>query len=157
MQVRNDGRGCWIVVLCISKVWKFWCDFDDKNYDFDKVVLFVYLIWLKSIDFTGVLNNFGVINGYVFMNNFFDKYSVFGWVRCNALFSRVWGILGWNSDDFWWCEKWWNAWFFNVLSKWVSKWCLLMILGGMSRKCWFLRVLCEKNRYIVFCFWCLSF
>ena len=28
-----------------------------KNYDFDRVVLFVDLIWLKSIDFTGVLND----------------------------------------------------------------------------------------------------
>ena len=28
-----------------------------KKYDFDRVVLFVSLIWLKSIDFTGVLND----------------------------------------------------------------------------------------------------
>ena len=29
-----------------------------KNYDFDRVVLFVDFEWLKSIDFTGVLNDF---------------------------------------------------------------------------------------------------
>ena len=28
-----------------------------KNYDFDRVVLFVDLEWLKSIDFTGVLHD----------------------------------------------------------------------------------------------------
>ena len=28
-----------------------------KNYDFDRVILFVDLEWLKSIDFTGVLND----------------------------------------------------------------------------------------------------
>ena len=32
--------------------------FDDKKYDFDRVVLFVNLIWLKSIDFTDVLSDF---------------------------------------------------------------------------------------------------
>ena len=31
-----------------------------KNYDFDRVVLFVNFVWLKSIDFTGVLNDFEI-------------------------------------------------------------------------------------------------
>ena len=42
----------------------FWCEFDMnlmiKNYDFDRVVLFVDLVWLKSIDFTGVLSDFDI-------------------------------------------------------------------------------------------------
>lgn len=32
--------------------------FDGKNNDFDRVVLFMNLVWLKSIDFTSVLNDF---------------------------------------------------------------------------------------------------
>lgn len=44
-------------------VWIIWCEvlvwnFDDKNYDFDRVVLFVDFILLKSVDFTGVLSDF---------------------------------------------------------------------------------------------------
>ena len=31
-----------------------WCEFDDKNYDFDRVVLFVNFVLWESIDFTGV-------------------------------------------------------------------------------------------------------
>ena len=31
-----------------------------KNYDFDRVILFVDLEWLKSIDFTGDLNDFEI-------------------------------------------------------------------------------------------------
>ena len=31
-----------------------------KKYDFDRMVLFVSLIWLKSIDFTGVLSDFDI-------------------------------------------------------------------------------------------------
>ena len=31
-----------------------------KNYDFDRVVLFMNLVWLKSIDFTGVLSDFEI-------------------------------------------------------------------------------------------------
>ena len=33
-------------------------EFDGKNNDFDRVVLFMNLVWLKSIDFTSVLNDF---------------------------------------------------------------------------------------------------
>ena len=44
----------------------FVCKFDNKKYDFDRVVLFVSLMWLKSVDFTGVLSDFRVFeNLYV--------------------------------------------------------------------------------------------
>ena len=65
-----------------------------KNYDFDRVILFVDFEWLKSIDFSGVLNDFWFVNKLVLMCYFLIKYDVFGGVRENALFSRVWG-------DFW--------------------------------------------------------
>ena len=87
-------------------------------------MLFVDLVLLKSIAFTGVLRGWWTVNRLVLMCYFFIKYGVFGWVRWKSLFSRVWLDFWWNSGDFWWCEKWWNAWFWWVLSKWVSnsKW-----------------------------------
>ena len=60
-----------------------------KNYDFDRVVLFVNFVWLKSIDFTGGLNDFLVVNKLVLMCYFIIKYVIFGLVRESALFSRV--------------------------------------------------------------------
>ena len=71
-----------------------WCEFDDKNYDFDRVVLFVDLIWLKSIDFAGDLNDWWDVNRCILMCYFIIKYDVFGWVRKKHWFIRVW----W---DFW--------------------------------------------------------
>ena len=71
-----------------------WCEFDDKNFDFDRVILFVDLEWLKSIDFTGGLWDWWDANWLVLMCYFFIKYVIFGVVRWNALFIRVW----W---DFW--------------------------------------------------------
>ena len=65
-----------------------------KNNDFDRVVLFMNLVWLKSIDFTSVLNDFWFVNKLVLMCYFFIKYDVFGWVRFKLYFSMVWG-------DFW--------------------------------------------------------
>ena len=38
-----------------------WYGVDDKNYDFDRVVLFVDWVLLESIDFTGVLNDFEIV------------------------------------------------------------------------------------------------
>ena len=57
--------------------------------DFDRGVRFLFVLESKSVDFTGDLGDFGVINRCVFMNYFFIKYNVFGLVRRNALFSRV--------------------------------------------------------------------
>ena len=53
----------WFTLRIDSKKWwaLCWYEFDDKNYDFDRVVLLVDLIWLKSIDFTGVLNDFEIV------------------------------------------------------------------------------------------------
>ena len=103
---------------------RVWYEFDCKKYDFDRVVLFVNLIWLKSIDFTDILSDF-VIGFWWFVRwNFVVKYVIFGWVRLKPYFIRVWGCFWWDSGDFWWCWKWWNAWFWWVLSKSVSnsKW-----------------------------------
>ena len=100
-------------------------------------MLFVDLVLLKSIDFTGVLRGWWTVNRLVLMCYFFIKYGIFGWVRWKSLFSRVWWDFWWNSGDFWWCKKWWNAWFWWVLSKWVSKWCFELNLGEMLRKRWF--------------------
>ena len=44
----------WYIIWCEFSMW-VWYGVDDKKYDFDRVVLFVDLVWLKSIDFTGVL------------------------------------------------------------------------------------------------------
>ena len=133
------GNKCWVWVLFdyldMIRVLFFWYEFDMnlmvKKYDFDRVVLFANLVWLKSIDFTGVLNDWWDVNRWFLMCYFIIKYSVFGGVRENALFIRVWGDFWWNSGDFWWCEKWWNSWFCWVLSKWVSKW----FLGWFEVKC----------------------
>ena len=65
-----------------------------KNNDFDRMVLFMNLVWLKSIDFTSVLWDWRVVNRCAFINYFFTKYGVFGWVREKPYFIRVWG-------DFW--------------------------------------------------------
>ena len=78
-----------------------WCEFDDKNYDFDRVVLFVDLIWLKSIDFTGVwvIFSLGVL---IIYNMKFCGLSAIFWVssiRCviykdfDWFFSRIVVIL----------------------------------------------------------------
>ena len=123
MQVRNVGYGCDSMIID-DLVWIFDIGLMIKKYDFDKVVLFVDLVLLKSIDFTGVLNDWWDVNRWFFMCYFIIRYLIFGWVRENVLFIRVWGDFWWNSVDFWWCWKWWNAWFFKVLSKSISnsKW-----------------------------------
>ena len=92
--------------------------------DFDRKVKFWFVLESKSIDFTGVLLDWCVVNRCVLMCYLLIKYGVFGWVREKLYFSRCWWDFRVDSGDFWWCEKWWNAWFFNVLSKWVSnsKW-----------------------------------
>ena len=59
--------------------------------DFDRRAKFWSVLKSKSVDFTGDLRDFGVINRCVFMDYFFIKYDVFGKVRKNALFIRVWG------------------------------------------------------------------
>ena len=140
MQVINVGYGCCLIIWIWYECYFFWYEFDMnlmvKKYDFDRVVLFANLVWLKSIDFTGVFSDWWVVNWLVLMCYFIIIYGIFGWVRLNALFSRDWGDFWWNSGDFWWCEKWWNAWFFNVLSKslpnseitidvWIEEICLV--------------------------------
>ena len=62
-------------------------------------MLFVDLVWLKSIDFTGVLRVWWTVNWLVLMCYFFIKYDVFGLVRENALFIRVWGDF---RVEYWW-------------------------------------------------------
>ena len=94
-----------------------WYGFMIKNYDFDRVMLSVNWVLLESIDFTCVLNDFWFANKLVLMCCFFIIYGIFDWVRLKPYFIRVWWDFWWDSGDFWWCEKWWNAWFFNVLSK----------------------------------------
>ena len=70
------GVGVVYGVVCIESK-----NFDDKKYDFDRLVLFVNLVWLKSVDFTGVFNVFWTVNRCAFMNYFFVKYDIFGGVR----------------------------------------------------------------------------
>ena len=52
-----------------------------KKYDFDRVVLFANFVWLKSIDFTGDLNDWWVVNWLVLMCYFIIIYGIFGGVR----------------------------------------------------------------------------
>ena len=113
--------------------------------NFDRRVKFWFILESKSVDFTGVLGDFGVINRCVFMDCFFIKYNVFGLVRWNALFSRVWVDFWWNSGDFLWCEKLWNAWFCWVCSKSVSKW--FGWFWGVFEKIWFFELRCGWNRW----------
>ena len=75
-------------------VWIFDISLVIKNYDFDRYALFVDLIWLKSIDFTGVLRGWWVVNKWFLMCYFLIKYDVFGWVRESAWFIRDWGDFG---------------------------------------------------------------
>ena len=83
------GNKCWVWVLFdyldMIRVLFFWYEFDMnlmvKKYDFDRVVLFVDLVWLKSIDFTGVFSDWWVVNWLVLMCYFIIIYGIFGWVR----------------------------------------------------------------------------
>ena len=72
-----------------------WYGFMIKKYDFDRVVLFVSLIWLNSIDFTGVLNDLWDANRWFLMCYFIIIYGIFGRVRENACFIRAWGYFWW--------------------------------------------------------------
>ena len=103
---------------------EFWYEFDGKNNDFDRVVLFMNLVWLKSIDFTSVLNDFWFVNKLVLMCYFFIKYDVFGWVREKPYFIRAERYFEAIFNDFWRYRKWWKCWFFKVLPNSVSnsKW-----------------------------------
>ena len=65
-----------------------------KNYDFDRVMLFVDLEWLKSIDFTGVLSDWWDINRLVLMSYFFIKYGVSVEFDRSFIFQGFEGILG---------------------------------------------------------------
>ena len=105
--LRIAGNKCWVWVLFdyldMIRVLFFWYEFDMnlmvKKYDFDRVVLFANFVWLKSIDFTGVLNDWWDVNRWFLMCYFIIKYSVFGGVRENALFIRVWGDF---RVEYWW-------------------------------------------------------
>ena len=85
------------------------------------------LVWLKSIDFTGVLNDFWFVNKLVLMCYFFIKFDVFGWVREKPYFIRAERYFEAIFNDFWRYRKWWKCWFFKVLpnsvsnSKWGSR------------------------------------
>ena len=71
------GNKCWVWVLVqlsdgvmrYKLVWIFWYEFDInlmiKNYDFDRVVLFVDFVLCESIDFTDVLWDFWFVNKLV--------------------------------------------------------------------------------------------
>ena len=92
------GKECWVLSKIIISVWdmkKFdmnlYVNLMIKNYDFDRVALFVDLEWLKSIDFTGGLSDWWVVNWLVLMCYFIIIYGIFGWVREKLYFSRVWG------------------------------------------------------------------
>ena len=95
-----------------------------KNYDFDRVVLFVDLVWLKSIDFTGVLSDWWDVNRWFLMCYFIIIYGIFGRVRLKPYFIRAERYFEAIFNDFWRYRKWWKRWFFNVLSNSVSnsKW-----------------------------------
>ena len=71
--------------LDMIRVLFFWYEFDMnlmvKKYDFDRVVLFANLVWLKSIDFTGVFSDWWVVNWLVLMCYFIIIYGIFGRVR----------------------------------------------------------------------------
>ena len=98
-----------------------------KKYDFDRVVLFVNFVLCESIDFTGVLWDWWVVNKLVLMCYFFIKYDVFGWVRFKLYFIRAERYFEVIFNDFWRYRKWWKCWFFKVLpnsvsnSKWWSR------------------------------------
>ena len=62
-------------------------------------MLFVDLVLLKSIDFTGVLRGWWTVNRLVLMCYFFIKYGIFGWVRWKSLFSIGWGDF---RVEYWW-------------------------------------------------------
>ena len=127
----------WLYSLC-----DLWCD---KFLDFDRMAKFWFVLYGKSIDFAGVLSVWRVVNWLVLMCYFFIKYEIFGRVRLKPWFIRVWEDFGVVCGDFWWCEKWWNAWFCWVCSKWVSnsKWrlrrekirCALLIIEHLFLKC----------------------
>ena len=84
------------------------------------MVLFVNFVLCKSIDFTGVLSDFWVVNKLVLKCYFFIKYDVFGRVRFKPYFIRAERCFECIFDDFWWCWKWWKCWFFKVLPNSVS-------------------------------------
>ena len=83
------GNKCWVWVLFdyldMIRGLFFWYEFDMnlmvKKYDFDRVVLFANLVWLKSIDFTGVFSDWWVVNWLVLMCYFIIIYGIFGGVR----------------------------------------------------------------------------
>ena len=77
-----------------------WCEFDDKKYDFDRVIWFMDLMLCESIDFTGDLNDWWVVNRCILMCYFIIKYDVFGWVREKPYFIRAERCFKCIFDDF---------------------------------------------------------
>ena len=94
------------VVLCISRVWKYWCEFDDKNMtSIEWCDLWIWCDWkvLILLVFWEVLR----LDFLWFVRwNFLIKNVIFGWVRWNALFSRIWGDFG---RLFWWFLMIWKV------------------------------------------------
>ena len=89
----------WYIIWCEFSMW-VWYGVDDKNYDFDRVVLFVDLVWLKSIDFTGVLSDWWDVNRWFLMCYFIIIYGIFGRVRFKPYFIRAERCFECIFDDF---------------------------------------------------------
>ena len=100
--------GWWMVNFCYIIYFSFWigdrCDFwlcllcnlwCDKFLYFDRRVKFWFVLDSKSVDFTGVLLDWWVVNRLVLMCYFFIKYGVFGWVREKLYFQGFDGIFEW--------------------------------------------------------------
>ena len=68
--------------------------------DFDRRLKFWFVLESESVDFTGVLLDWWVVNRLILMCYFLIKHGIFGWVREKLYFSRVWWDFRWNADDF---------------------------------------------------------
>ena len=119
-----------------------WCY---KFLDFDRRLKFWFVLESKSIDFTGVLLDWWVVNRLVLMCYFLIKYGIFGWVREKLYFSRVWWCFWVICGGFWRGRnglKWRKM---VVLSNSLPKWCFGFGLGEMSRKCRFYKEFVDRT------------
>ena len=125
---------------------KFWCDFDDKKYDFDRVVLFMVFVLCESIDVTGVLLDWWVVNRCVLMCYFFIIYGVCGGVRENALFSRVWGDF---MVEYWWFLMVLKVMKYLILLGFVEVCIEVVVWIEMLGNAYFIRSLCIEQMSLV--------
>ena len=101
------------------------------------MVLFVDFALRESIGFTGVLWDWWVVNRCVLMCYFFIKYMVFGVVRENALFSRLWEDFRVGIGDFlMWLEM-VKCLIFQCFVEVGIEVVVLVGLGEILRKRWF--------------------